>query len=50
MIDLSPPFDLASKGRLISSKLTVIIDWKNKGLRKKVDASVSEKALRETES
>ena len=50
MIDLKPPFDLVSKGRFISNELPVIVDWKNKGLCKKVDASVFEKALKETES
>ena len=36
MIDLSPPFDLVSKGRFISSELPVIIDWKNKGVSKRL--------------
>ena len=50
MIDLKPPFDLVSKGRFISNELPVIVGWKNKGVCKKVDASVFEKALKETES
>ena len=45
IMNLSPPFDLESKGRFISNEQPVIITWKNQGVCKNVAASVFEKAI-----
>ena len=49
-MNLDPPFSSATRGKFISNELPVIIDWKIEGVCKKVDASVFEKALKESKS